>query len=106
MTAGYGTTFFLPQIMKGLGLSNSMTGVVSAIPYLVGIVALLAWGWSSDRSGERRWHLIAASLTASVGFAATGMAGSSFWALPAMCLALVGIYWYATDVLAASLDVP
>jgi MFS transporter, ACS family, tartrate transporter len=92
VTAGYGTTFFLPQIMKSLGLSNLMTGVMSAIPYLVGMIALLAWGWSSDRSGERRWHLIAASVTASAGFAAAGMAGSSFWSLPAMCLALVGIY--------------
>jgi MFS transporter, ACS family, tartrate transporter len=92
VTAGYGTTFFLPQIMKGLGLSNLMTGFVSAIPYLIGMIALLTWGWSSDRNGERRWHLIAASITASVGFAAAGMAGSSFWSLPAICLALIGIY--------------
>jgi MFS transporter, ACS family, tartrate transporter len=92
VTAGYGTTFFLPQIIKGLGLSNFMTGVVSAIPYLIGMIALLVWGWSSDRSGDRRWHLIAASATASVGFAAAGMVGSSFWSLPTMCLALVGIY--------------
>jgi MFS transporter, ACS family, tartrate transporter len=54
VTAGYGTTFFLPQIVKGLGLSNFMTGVVSAIPYLFGMIALLVWGWSSDRSGDRR----------------------------------------------------
>jgi len=92
VTAGYGTTFFLPQIMKGLGLSNLMTGVVSAIPYLIGMFALLTWGWSSDRNGERRWHLIAATITASAGFVAAGMAGSSFWSLPAMCIAVVGIY--------------
>jgi len=92
VTAGYGTTFFLPQIVKGLGLSNFMTGAVSAIPYLVGMIALLVWGWSSDRSGDRRWHLIAASVTAGVGFAAAGLAASSFWSLPAICLALVGIY--------------
>ncbi|MGA7807743.1 MFS transporter [Bradyrhizobium sp.] len=92
VTAGYGTTFFLPQIVKSLGLSNFRTGVVSAIPYLVGMIALLVWGWSSDRSGDRRWHLIAASVTAGVGFAAAGAAGSSLWSLPAMCLALVGIY--------------
>jgi MFS transporter, ACS family, tartrate transporter len=54
VTAGYGTTFFLPQIVKGLGLSNFMTCVVSAIPYLFGMIALLVWGWSSDRSGDRR----------------------------------------------------
>jgi MFS transporter, ACS family, tartrate transporter len=92
VTVGYGTTFFLPQIVKGLGLSNFMTGLVSAIPYLVGMIALLVWGWSSDRSGDRRWHLILASVIGGVGYAAAGAAGSSFWSLPAMCLALVGIY--------------
>src|ERR1700688_3815154 len=71
-TAAYGTTFFLPQIVKGLGFSNLMTGVASAIPYLVGMIALLIWGWSTDRSRERRWHLIVASVIGSVGFAAAG----------------------------------
>jgi MFS transporter, ACS family, tartrate transporter len=73
-------------------LSNFMTGLVSAIPYLVGMIALVVWGWSSDRSGDRRWHLILASVIGGVGYAAAGAAGSSFWSLPAMCLALVGIY--------------
>ena len=92
VTAGYGTTFFLPQIVKGLGLSNFMTGVASAIPYLIGMIALLLWGWSSDRRGERRWHLIAASVTAAIGFSLAGVAGNSFWSLPAICLAVIGIY--------------
>jgi ACS family tartrate transporter-like MFS transporter len=70
VTAGYGTGFFMPQIVKGLGLSNLMTGVASAIPFLVGMIALLIWGWSSDRSRERRWHLICASMMGSVGFVA------------------------------------
>jgi len=67
VTASIGTNFFLPQIMRGLGLSNLMTGLVSAIPYLAGMIALWAWGWSSDRSRERRWHLIVASVIAAVG---------------------------------------
>jgi MFS transporter, ACS family, tartrate transporter len=92
VTASYGITFFLPQIVKGLGLSNFMTGVASAIPYLVGMIALLIWGWSSDRTGERRWHLIAASVIAGIGFVAAGVAGKSFWSLAAMSLALVGMY--------------
>jgi ACS family tartrate transporter-like MFS transporter len=91
-TAAYGTTFFLPQIVKGLGLSNLMTGVASAIPYLVGMIALLIWGWSTDRSRERRWHLIVASVIGCVGFAAAGLLGNSFWSLAAVSLALAGSY--------------
>jgi MFS transporter, ACS family, tartrate transporter len=92
VTAGYGTTFFLPQIVKGLGMSNFMTGLASAIPYLIGMIGLLLWGWSSDRRGERRWHLIAASVIAAIGFSLAGVAGNSFWSLPAICLAVIGIY--------------
>jgi len=92
VTAGYGTTFFLPQIVKGLGLSNLMTGVASAVPFLVGMIALLIWGWSTDRSPERRWHFIIASVIGCVGFAAAGVLGGSFWSLAAMSLALAGLY--------------
>jgi ACS family tartrate transporter-like MFS transporter len=91
-TAGYGATFFMPQIVKGLGLSNLMTAFASAIPYLIGMIGLVIWGWSSDRSRERRWHLIVASLTFCVGLAAAGALGSSFWGLAAMSLAVVGMY--------------
>jgi ACS family tartrate transporter-like MFS transporter len=92
VTANYGTTFFMPQIVKGLGLSNLMTGFASAIPYLVGMVGLVVWGWSSDRSNERRWHLIVASITGCVGLAAAGALGGSFLSLAAMSVAVVGIY--------------
>jgi ACS family tartrate transporter-like MFS transporter len=92
VTASYGTTFFLPQIVKGLGFSNLMTGIASAIPYLVGMVGLVIWGWSSDRSHERRWHLLIASITGGVGLVAAGVLENSLWALAAMSVAFVGIY--------------
>ena len=38
VTATYGITFFLPQIVKGIGLSNVMTGLVTAIPYTIGTI--------------------------------------------------------------------
>ena len=54
--AGYGITFFLPQIVKGLGHSNFVTGLLTAIPYVIGVIGLICWGHSSDRHKERRWH--------------------------------------------------
>ena len=96
-TASYGTTFFMPQIVKGLGLSNTMTGIVSAIPFTVGLAGLVIWGWSSDKSGERRWHLISASFVGFLGLAGAAAFGSSFWALAAMSLAIVGIYGSRTS---------
>ncbi|HZP86852.1 MAG TPA: MFS transporter [Burkholderiales bacterium] len=92
VTAGYGITFFLPQIVKGLGLSNLMTGFVTAIPYTVGILGLLAWGYSSDRHHERRWHLIAATSVAAIGFLGVGLLTGSFWAIAAMSIVTIGLY--------------
>ena len=92
MTATYGITFFLPQIIKGFGLSNLMTGFVSAVPYTVGAFGLLAWGFSSDRRRERHGHLIAALMVAAAGLAGAGIFGVSWWALFAMAVTAVGLY--------------
>jgi MFS family permease len=49
-------TFFLPQIVKGFGFSNALTGVIAALPSLLALVALIVWGRSSDRRKERYAH--------------------------------------------------
>jgi MFS transporter, ACS family, tartrate transporter len=91
-TASYGIAFFLPQIVKALGQSNFMTGVLSGIPYFVGVLGLLAFGYSSDRMKERRIHLICSSSLAAIGFLGMAMVGTSYWALVFMSLATMGIY--------------
>ncbi len=90
--ASYGIVFFLPQIVKGFGLSNLMTGAVAAIPYTIGVLGLFAWGWSSDHHHERRWHLIAASIVAAVGLTGAAWFGQSYWAIAAMSVATIGLY--------------
>jgi MFS transporter, ACS family, tartrate transporter len=92
VTANYGIVFFMPQIIKGIGLTDMMTGLVSSVPYIIGVVGLLAWGWSSDRNNERRWHLIAASTVGALGLAFAAWSGASYWALIGMSAATVGIY--------------
>src|SRR5262249_60522479 len=92
VTATYGITFFLPQIVKGIGLSNVMTGLVTAIPYTIGTIGMLLWGASSDRRDERRWHFCAACLLAAVSLVGAGLFGSSFLALAFMSVATIGLY--------------
>jgi MFS transporter, ACS family, tartrate transporter len=92
VTAGYGIVFFLPQIVKGLGLSNLMTGFVTAIPYAIGTIGLVLWGYSSDRRKERRWHLIISTTLAAVGLLSAGWLSHSFWAIVAISIFTVGIY--------------
>jgi MFS transporter, ACS family, tartrate transporter len=93
VTASYGVVFFLPQIVKSLGgLSNLMTGFVTAIPYVFGTIGLVCWGYSSDRMNERRWHLILSTGLVAAGLFATGWFSKSYWAIGAMSIAAIGIY--------------
>ena len=92
VTATYGITFFLPQIVKGIGMSNVMTGLVTAVPYTIGTIGMLLWGASSDRRDERRWHFCAACLLATAGLIGAGLFGSSFLALAFMSAATIGLY--------------
>ena len=68
----YGLSFFLPQIVKAFGVSNFQAGLVSALPYVVGLVSIVAWGRRSDRKLERRFHC-----AFPLGVAATGIAVST-----------------------------
>jgi len=41
-------------------------GWIGSIPFIAGLVGMLLLGWSSDRSGERRWHFAIPQLTAAL----------------------------------------
>jgi ACS family tartrate transporter-like MFS transporter len=92
VTATYGITFFLPQIVKGLGGSDMRTGLLTAAPYVLGTIGMLAWSQSSDRTRERKWHFIVACLLGAAGLTAAGALGSTYGALAAIAIATVGIY--------------
>jgi hypothetical protein len=92
VTATYGITFFLPPILKTLGLSDFGTGLATALPYTIGTVGMLLWSWSSDRHNERRMHFVVACLLATIGLIAVDWLAGSYWAILAMSFAAVGLY--------------
>jgi chloride channel protein, CIC family len=92
VAANYGMTFFLPQIIKSLGLSNLETGLVTGIPYVIGTLGMMLWGYSSDRHAERRLHYVSACALAGVGLAAAGWLEGSPAAIMALSVAAIGLY--------------
>jgi ACS family tartrate transporter-like MFS transporter len=92
----FGTTgiaFFLPQIIKSLGYGNTAVGFLSAMPYLAGVIAMLAWARHSDTRRERVGHLVAALLFGAIGFAALAFLLPIHWAaMIGLCLAVMGVY--------------
>ncbi|HLK34878.1 MAG TPA: MFS transporter [Terriglobales bacterium] len=56
----YSFIFWFPTMLKQLsGLSDARVGLLGALPYLAGFIALQINGWHSDRTLERRWHVAA-----------------------------------------------
>jgi D-galactonate transporter len=94
ITGLYGFNFWLPTIVKALsGLPNLAVTLISALPYLVGFVALLLVGVSSDRSGERRWHTALPMLVAGAGLLLSAATQSNAPLAVAMfCVAAAGLY--------------
>jgi ACS family tartrate transporter-like MFS transporter len=76
-TAGYGALMFMPLIVRGMGVSQTNTGWLTAIPYLCACVAMNVWGWHSDKTGERTWHVAGACMLCSAGFGACILIGPS-----------------------------
>jgi len=94
--------FFLPQIVKGFGLSMHQVGTFMIIPNALALVAMIIWGWNADRTKERFAHAAAANMLAalsllaamllqdpvlrgaafSIAFAATLCMVVPFWAIP------------------------
>jgi MFS transporter, ACS family, tartrate transporter len=92
VTASLGMLLFLPQMVKQLGLTNMQVGWVSMIPYVCGAVAMVCWGWVSDRMGERRWNLFWASVVATIGLVIAGATVGTAWSVVGMSIAAIGFY--------------
>lgn len=94
----YGITFWMPQMVQALSadFTTMQIGLISAVPYLLGAIALVINGRLSDRSGERPLHTAGGALLGSLGFIGAALTT----ALPAasigfICLAAIGVYAYS-----------
>jgi ACS family tartrate transporter-like MFS transporter len=88
----YGVGLWLPQIVQSMGYANLATGFIVAMPSLAGMVAMVLWGLSSDRHGERVKHVAAAALLAAVSLGLASLSGSNVAVLAALTFATIGIY--------------
>lgn len=112
MTAGnYGITFWLPQVIKESITQNfSDIGLISAIPWAASAVSMVVFAYHSDRTGERRRHMLLAAILGTVAFAASAMPGiPGVWSVAAIAIAAsalmcqFAVFWsLPTAILAGS----
>jgi predicted MFS family arabinose efflux permease len=92
VATNYGLSFFLPQIVKTFGLNTFLTTVVSAVPYVVGVIGMMWWGRRSDRAAERRYHTAIPLFIASAGLVLSALLGDPVLKLLGFCIAGFGIF--------------
>jgi MFS transporter, ACS family, tartrate transporter len=88
--ATYGQTLWLPLIVQGMGFSNETNGFVVALVHVAGVPALILWGRSSDKRGERIWHVAIAAIFAAAALFFASVAQSNLIRLLALAAAGLG----------------
>lgn len=89
----YAITFWLPTLVRNAGVSDPLhIGMLSSLPYLCAIAAMLLVGRSGDKHRERRWHLIIPMIVGAIGLSlAALMGGNVTLSILCLCLAASGI---------------
>lgn len=56
--AAYGLSYWLPTVVKGFGVSNTVNGFLNILPWACTAVALWWVPRHSDQTGEKTWHIV------------------------------------------------
>lgn len=104
-TGGNAISFFGPQLLKarsGGAWSDSFVATILIVPALVGAIAMLLAARHSDRTGQRRNHVMLGYCLAGLSFIACVYTGNAWWTLAALAFNALGeriaagSYWAIT----------
>jgi len=81
-TVTYGIFLWLPRILvEASGASGFLLSLLTAIPFVAALVAMVLVGRHSDRTGERKVHVAACALTAATGLVLAVTFRDNVWLL-------------------------
>jgi MFS family permease len=90
--AAYGLSYWLPTIVKGFGVSNTVNGFLNVIPWL--LVALALW-WvprHAARFADPRWHIVGPALIGAVCLVASVIVPGAALKFALLCIAAPAIF--------------
>ena len=89
----YGISFWLPSLIKALGVADPLNvGLISAIPWSFGVVAMHLTARRADRTGERRWHTMVPAIVGVIGLVISVLLHSQpVWSMFGLTVATMGI---------------
>jgi len=89
----YAIGFWLPTIIRETGVKDPFQiGLRTVAPYTLALICMILTGRHSDRTRERRWHIVVPCIVAAIGFAlCTQGASSPLTAAIGMNMAVAGV---------------
>lgn len=87
----YTLGLWAPLIIRQYGFSMWETGLLTGIPSVLAVVAMILWARHSDRTEERTWHVVIPCVVASLGFLFVGQANTALLIMLALAIVNVGI---------------
>jgi len=89
----YGVSFWLPTIIKGMGVTDNLEiGLLSSLPWIAAVFSMLLFARSADKMRERRWHVVIPMLMGSTGLILSVLlSGNHYLSFAALILACMGI---------------
>nr|BFE96806.1 hypothetical protein GCM10020185_73420 [Pseudomonas brassicacearum subsp. brassicacearum] len=89
----YAITFWLPTLIRNAGVADPMhIGLLTSLPYLCAIVAMVLMGRSGDKHQERRWHLVGPMIAGALGLTLAAVFGTNLMlSVLCLCLAAAGV---------------
>jgi ACS family tartrate transporter-like MFS transporter len=82
--------FWSPQLIKGgfPQITNFAVTVLSSLPFAAALIGSVVAGWNSDRTGDRRWHLVGSGLLAAVLLLASTQSANPIYGFLAIVVAV------------------
>jgi MFS family permease len=89
----YAIGFWQPTIIRQTGVKDALhIGLLTTVPYTCALICMMFVGRHSDKTRERRWHIIMPNIVAAIGFILCTQAGSDTTiAMFGLVLAVAGV---------------
>jgi len=76
---------------RTLGVSDTQTGLLAALPFIFGGIGMVLLGQHSDRTMERKGHVAVALLMAAIGIGLSGLVSNPIIVMALLCFAQIGV---------------
>ncbi|MDB5449056.1 MAG: major facilitator superfamily 1 [Phenylobacterium sp.] len=90
--AAYGLSYWLPTVVKGFGVSNTVNGFLNIIPWVCTGLALWWVPRHSHRTGEKTWHIVGPLAVGAVFLILSVVVPGPVWKFAFLSIAAAGIF--------------